>query len=180
MKKKTILAFLLVFSILCGCSGKQGKSEAGRLTSTAAVNDFIITLTAERTEYTEKEAEGEAPFSYKLEMEYVGEEEGVTLGHGNPLGGFSVSKSDKVFLMGEIEDMLKCSYMEKCKKITVNEWTGEIFPEEEKLEPGVYTIDGFVSFQAAKGVLEFPDFQKLQAGQLERIECTLSLPLVIQ
>lgn len=114
-------------------------------------------------------------------MEYTGEEEGVTLGHGNPLGGFTVEGSEKIFLAGEIEDMLKCSYMEKNKKITVSEWRGDTFSEEEKLEPGVYTIGGFVSFQAVKGILESPDFGNLLRGeQLERIECTLSLPLVIR
>lgn len=61
MNKKRII-YLLLFCMLCGCGVKQEKSEAGMLTSTASVNDFIITLTAERTEYTEKEAKGESRF----------------------------------------------------------------------------------------------------------------------
>ena len=180
MKKKWMILFLLVSCLLCSCAGEEKETFGSDLTSTVTLNDFIFTLTAEKTVYTEEEAAGEEdPFSYKLEMEYTGEER-IRIWHAGSIGTIAVWNGEKVFYSVDIEMELMHSYLERNDRITIDEWTGEIWTgepmlEEQKLVPGIYTVTGYIDFQVGE---EYEDVNHLKDN--DNIDCSLSLPLVIQ
>lgn len=173
MKKKVIVFFALIAVLLCGCAenGKE-KVEESAMTSTAAINDFRFTLTAEKTIYTEQDLEEKNAISYKLYAEYVGSEEEMKVWHGRPLGGFCVENATETLYSKVIEDELISSFLEKDTPVLVSEWTGRLTSDEQKLSPGIYTVSGFIDFSAGE------DFEDKE--HLEDIECSLCLPFIIQ
>ena len=175
MKKKWMITYLLIYCLLCGCASQKAEELiSGVMVSEITFNDFTFILTAEKVVYTEKEAGEENPFSYKLEMEYTGEER-IRLWHARQIGTIAVWNAEEDFYSKDIEGELMSSYLEKNDRIIIAEWTGELVSEEQELVSGIYTVTGYIDFQVGE---EHEDVNHLKDN--EYIDCSLSLPLVIQ
>ncbi len=174
MKKKVIVFFVLIVTLLCGCvENKEEKIEESAMTSTSTINDYKFTLTAEKTKYAEKDLKEENAICYKLYAEYVGSEERIKVWQGRQLGAISVGNTTELLYSEAIEDELRSSFLERGTPVVISEWTGRTLdPDEQKLAPGIYTVSGFISFSAGK---DFDDKE-----HLENIECSLCLPFIIQ
>ncbi len=174
MKKKVIVFFVLIVTLLCGCMGNRKEElEESAMTSTITINDFKFTLTAEKTIYAEKDLEEENAICYKLYAEYVGSEERVKIWHRSEMGGFYVENTKAPLYSVYIDDLLVNSFLEKDTPVLISEWTGSTMDlDKQKLSPGIYTVSGFISFSVGE---DYGDKE-----HLENIECSLCLPFIIQ
>lgn len=179
MKQKWIkraVMFIMISCLLVGCAeDKESEETTKSVKSVMTVNDFKITLSTEKAEYTSEELEGkEAPFAYRLELEYVGEEESVKLWHGGSIGIISLLNPEGEYIIwGVIDSIGKYSVLEKDTALTIAEWDGRPEIEEIKeMKPGVYMVKAGVNFYVGE------DFKDKE--HLETVEGSFCVPLVIR
>jgi hypothetical protein len=160
--KKLILMLLVLF--LCGCSVKD---EDGNLSASQIVYDFEITLSTQQNTFNVSELANANPFSYLLEVQYVGQKDYIEVGHGDPLGMIFIldSAGEMVLPVGRTDE-LHISSFEPGTTFSVI-WDGSL---ERKLlgplEEGEYTVMSWVNFNLSN------------SG--EEVDIYLELPLTIK
>lgn len=166
IKKKRIkkLIPILLALFLCGCSAKD---EDSNLSASQVVHDFEITLSTQQNTFNVSELADANPFSYLLEVQYVGQKDSIEVGHGDPLGMIFIldSAGEMVLPVGR-KDELHISTFESGTPFIVT-WDGSL---ERKylgpLEAGEYTVMSWVNF-------------KLRDSG-EEVDSYLELPLTIK
>lgn len=77
--KKHLMALLLagVFLLISAC----GAADSEPISTSATVGDFKVTFTSARNSYNRRNLDPEAPLSFETRIEYLGDEEAVTVSH---------------------------------------------------------------------------------------------------
>lgn len=155
--KRLITALYILF--LCSCS----TSNKDKYLNTSQVfYDFEITLSTQKNIFESAELAEENPFSYLLTVKYVGQEDFVEVGHGDPLGMIFIldSAGEMVLPVGRTEE-LHLSTFEPGTTFTVI-WDGSL---ERKylgpLEAGEYTVMAWVNFNLSNSGEEVDSYLEL-------------------
>lgn len=155
--KKLITVLCTLF--LCSCSSRNTDQY---LSTSQVVHDFEITLSTQQNIFKTEELAEVNPFSYLLEVDYVGQEASVEIGHGDPLGIITIlnSAGEMMLPIGRTDE-LHISTFKPELPFTVT-WDGTL---ERKylgpLEPGEYTVISWVNFDLCDSGEEVESYLKL-------------------
>jgi len=112
MKKLVLLVLILLMFMITGCRG-DSELDGVNLISKSGCDVFTITLHTDKQEYKFLE-----PKDIRISMKYIGDEDEVTIYHGDPLVVFSIEGDNGFLSGGHIHDVLINTIFEKNKEYT--------------------------------------------------------------
>ena len=176
MKSMKISVLLLAFLLtLVGCQNPQDKeqidtdetecmeSATTQIETETTENDFSLKFHADNSVYSTDEA-----IKIWATLEYVGDENSVTIWHGDPYIVFSITDGADFYISDFIHDILTSTVLEKGEQyrfdyVKSGGWDTEgpdadfwenFFQEEElKLPAGTYTISVDGEFYLSEDIL---------------------------
>lgn len=187
---------MTVAMIFCSCTGKDPLPSADTVETEAPEpqpdsvsvcdGDFIITFSADSTVYKKSHINSDAPFSYKVTVEYVGENGAVIIAHDVIAHCFMTDADGNYVIegMGHAKtNTLNFSLLEKGKPYE-HVYTGKYdYNNMTMPQKGEYVINAYVEFSTEADMFENRDL-KLDSKYIpengKAFKHHLTLPVVIE